>query len=264
MQLTRGRGLAAMAAAGSSPVAVVNESAARRFWPDADPIGRQFTFDIGPDRRVAFTVIGIAADTRSSGINTRSFATAFVSFWQLPWPAFEIVVHQSRAGMLTAEDVRRVVASIDAGVPVGSVRMMEQLTARAVAEPRYHMILMMVFGGLAVVLAMVGCYGVLSYSVAQRTREIGVRVALGATRGVIVRSVVMRGAMLVLLGLMIGTALAFALTRVLESSLYEVTPTDPAAFALAAAGLAAVSLIATYLPARRAAAVQPAEALRAE
>lgn len=263
IRMVRGRGVADSDLPGAARVAVINESAATMWWPDADPIGRRIRLDDRQETR-EFTVIGIAANTRSSGINTNSRPTAFVSFWQVPEDGFELVVHQPSGAILTGDAIRQIVASIDPGLPVGSIRMMDQIAARAVAEPRYTMILMTVFGALAVVLALVGCYGVLSYTVAQRTREIGVRVALGATRATIVRSVVLRGALLVGAGLATGTAAALALTRTLESSLYGVTPTDTASFAGAAAGLALVSLAAAYLPARRAADTPPVEALRAE
>jgi putative ABC transport system permease protein len=263
ISVVRGRGLTPSDLPGSAGVVVLNESAANRFWPDADPIGRHIVLDFG-ERSVELGVVGVAADTRSSGIHTRARTTAFVSFWQVPWGRFELVVHQPAEARLSADAVRRIVASIDAGIPVPTITTLEQMTAQAVAEPRYHMVLMLVFGALAVVLAVVGCYGVLSYSVAQRTREIGIRVALGASRATIVRRLVARGALLVAIGLIAGTAMALALTRVLESRLYGVTPFDPATFAGAAAGLALVSLAAAYLPARRAAAVEPTEALRAE
>ena len=263
MRMTRGRGLAASHVRGSTPVVVMNETGARRFWPGEDPIGRRIVLDFG-ERRAELTVAGIAADTRGSGNHTSARATAFVSFWQLPWDRFQLVVHQPDIGGVTADDVRRIVARIDPAVPVGDIVMMEENLARAVAEPRYHMILMTVFGGLAVMLALVGCYGVLSYSVAQRTREIGVRVALGAPRHVIVRSIVSRGVLLVGAGLLAGTAAALGFTRVLASSLYGVSPTDPVTFAAAAAGLALVSVLAAYVPARRAATVEPTAALRAD
>jgi putative ABC transport system permease protein len=263
MQMARGRGLAATDAAGSTPVVVVNERAAGRFWPDGDALGRSILID-GGDRPIEFVVVGVSRDTRSSGNHLDGRPTAFVSFWQVPWQRFQLVLHQPAGAAVTGEAVRRIVAAIDAGVPVGSIAMLEEMVAGSVADRRYHMTLMSVFAGLAVILALVGCYGVLSYSVAQRTREIGVRMALGASHGAILRSVMLRGTLLVTLGLIAGTAIALALTRVLASYLFGVPPTDPATFAAAAAGLALVSLAAVWLPARRAATVQPVEALRAD
>jgi putative ABC transport system permease protein len=248
---------------GPPVAAVLNESAARRFWGKAEAIGRRFVLGMG-QRQVELVVVGIAADTRGSGNNTNARATAFVSFWQLPWAGFEVVVHQPGAVSVTDETVRNIIASLDPRVPVGTVTTLQQITSRAVAEPRYHMTLMTVFAALALILALVGCYGVLGYSVAQRTREIGVRVALGASRGAIIRGVVAHGALLIAIGLAIGTVLALAATRLLEGSLYGVTPTDPVTFMAAGAGLALVALIAAYLPARKAAAVQPIQALRVD
>ena len=270
----RGRGLAATDLPGSPTALVLSESAARRYWGDANPLGRRITLDLG-ERAPEFVVVGVAGDTRSSGIHTRPRPTAIASFWQVPWEGFELVVHQPRGGRqnrgsrppaagLTEEVVRRMVASIDPGVPVGSIAMLDRIAARAVAPARYDTLLMSVFASLAVVLALIGCYGVIGYTIAQRTREIGVRVALGASHGAIVRNVLLRGASIVAIGLVAGTALALAFTRVLEGSLYGVTPTDPTAFAAAVVALALVSLIAVYVPSRRAARVQPVEALRVE
>lgn len=132
------------------------------------------------------------------------------------------------------------------------------------AVPRYHMVLMTAFGALAVMLALVGCYGVLSYSVAQRTREIGVRIALGASHRAILRSVLARASVLILFGIAAALGLAWALTRVLESNLYGITPTDPATYTAASASLALVSLLAAYLAARLVANVQPTQALKAD
>ncbi|MGH7576117.1 MAG: ADOP family duplicated permease [Longimicrobiales bacterium] len=263
MRVVRGRRLAASDVPGSAPVVVINESAARRFWPDVDPIGRSIVMEYGDDR-FELTVAGVVADTRRVGIHTRSAVAAFVSFWQIPSGRFELVAHQPHDGGLNEDMVRRIVASIDPGVPVASVTTLEQIVARSVARPRYHMVLMAAFGVLGVVLALVGCYGVLSYSVAQRTREIGVRIALGASHRAILRNVLARASVFIALGLIAGSALALPLTRILESNLYGVTPTDPATFAGASLGLAAVSLFAAYLAARRAAGIQPTEALRAE
>ncbi|MGH7576116.1 MAG: ADOP family duplicated permease [Longimicrobiales bacterium] len=265
MRLARGRGLVAAGVAGSVPVIVLNESAARRFWPDIDPIGRRIMLGID-ERRMEFTVAGIAADMRSGGSSTTSRATGFVSFWRIPWEweRFRIVVHQPRNARLTGDAVRRIVASIDPGAPVGPVEMLEQIVADSMAVPRYHMVLMTAFGALAVMLALVGCYGVLSYSVAQRTREIGVRIALGASHRAILRSVLARASVLILFGIAAGLALAWALTRVLESNLYGITPTDPATYTAASASLALVSLLAAYLAARLVADVQPTQALKAD
>jgi ABC-type antimicrobial peptide transport system permease subunit len=142
--------------------------------------------------------------------------------------------------------------------------MLDRIAARAVAGSRYDTMLMSLFAALAVTLALIGCYGVLAYSIAQRTREIGVRVALGASHRMIMRDVVLRGLAVVVIGLCVGVGLALALTRVLEGSLYGVTPTDPVTFATAVAGLFLVSLVAVWVPARRAVAIQPIEALRIE
>jgi predicted permease len=263
MRLARGRALLETDLPGSMPVAVMNESAALRFWPDEEPIGRRIGMLLY-GRTVSLTVVGIVQDTRSNGGHTRTSPTAFVSFWQIPRDRFHLVLHQPDGAFPAEDAIRNIVATVDPLVPVRDIQPMRRMVARAVAEPRYHMILMTSFGGLALLLATVGCYGMLSYTVAQRTREIGVRVALGAPRGRIVRDVVSRAAALIAIGIAAGAALASALARVLGSTLYGVTPTDPVSYGIAAAAIALVSLLAAYLPARRAAAVPPITALAAE
>ena len=259
----RGRALTDADRMGAPTALVISESTAQRYWSDANPIGRRITLNLR-EQMAEFTVAGVVGDTRSSGIHTRSRATAFASFWQVPWEGFELVVHQPRGLELAGDDVRRIIASVDPDVPVGATEMLDRIAARAVAGSRYDTMLMSLFAALAVTLALIGCYGVLAYSIAQRTREIGVRVALGASHRMIMRDVVLRGLAVVVIGLCVGVGLALALTRVLEGSLYGVTPTDPVTFATAVAGLFLVSLVAVWVPARRAVAIQPIEALRIE
>jgi putative ABC transport system permease protein len=281
IRLLAGRSLAARDVAGAPNAIVVSESAARQLWPEAaDPVGRTLTLDpYGADRPkppdadrsppagpqiLDFTVVGVAGDVRSSGAHTRSRPGAYVSFWQVPWPELHVVVHAPASARFTAEDVRAAVAALDPTVPVGAVTTVEALAGDAVARPRYEMTLMSVFALLAAALAVIGCYGVSAYSVSRRTREIGVRMALGATRRRVELQVLGRSAGTLTAGLLAGVLLANAFGRVLGGSLYGVSPNDPASLALATATLGAATLLAAWLPARRAGAVEPALVVKEE
>jgi putative ABC transport system permease protein len=279
IRVTQGRGLAGGDVAGAPHVIVLSVSAARFLWPEGqDPIGRRVTLDpYGADRPrppdaaarppagpqiLEFTVVGLVADIRASGEHTRPRPETYVSYWQVPWSQVHVVVHAPPAAGVTAADLRAAVAALDPTVPVGDVTTVEAIAGTSVAQTRYEMTLMGVFGALAAILAVIGCYGVMAYSVSQRTREIGVRMALGATRRSVTKDVLARGSAVLGVGLAIGLILAAVLTRVLEGSLYGVSATDPATFAAAVAILAAATLSATWLPARRAAAIEPALTLR--
>jgi putative ABC transport system permease protein len=279
IRVTRGRGLVDGDVAGAPQVIVLSESAAGVLWPDGqDPIGRRVTLDpYGADRPkppdaaarppagpqiLEFTVVGLVADIRASGAHTRPRPETYVSYWQVPWSEVHVVVHAPPAAGVTAADLRAAVAALDPTVPVGDVTTVAAIAGTSVAQSRYEMTLMGVFGALAGVLAVIGCYGVMAYTVSQRTREIGVRMALGATGRSVAKDVLARGSAVLGVGLAIGLILAAVLTRVLQGSLYGVTATDPAAFAAAVAALAAATLSATWLPARRAAAIEPALTLR--
>jgi putative ABC transport system permease protein len=286
MRVVRGRGLAETDAGGAPHVVVVNESAARVVWPEVEsPVGRRLTLDpygaglprpeeglspppAGP-QIIEFTVVGVVADVRSSGIHTRARSEVYVSYWQVPWPDLALVVHAPGGGSVGGEvnggeAMRSAARALAPQAPVDDVVAIEAVAGQAVAQPRYETTLMTIFGALAVLLAVIGCYGVMAHAVQQRTREIGIRMALGATRRTVANAVLGRGAGIVAVGVGVGTLLALAVTRVLESSLYGVSATDPATFALSAALLALVTLAATWLPARRAARVDPNLTLREE
>ncbi|HZD04168.1 MAG TPA: ADOP family duplicated permease, partial [Longimicrobiales bacterium] len=243
---------------------VVNESAARRLWPDlAGVVGRRVTLDLYEDT-ADFTVVGRVADARSTGATTRARPEVFASYDQVPWRRLHLVVHAPGSAGIDAGVLRRAVAELDPSIPVEDVTSLEAIASDSVARRRYQAALMAAFGLLALLLSAVGCYGVLAHAVGRRTREIGIRMALGARRGGIILRVVRRGAVPVAGGLAAGTALALAGTKVLESALYGVSRTDPTSFLAAALVLGAVSLVAAWLPARRAAAVDPVQSLAAE
>jgi putative ABC transport system permease protein len=279
--VTRGRGLVEGDTGEAPRVIVVSGEAARRLWPGLrSPVGRRLTLDpygasrpkppdaaarppAGP-QIIEFTVVGVVADVRASGAHTRPRPEVYASYWQVPWPDLHLVVHAPGPGGVTGEELRGAVAALDPTVPVGDVTTVESIAGESVAQARYEMSLMTVFGLLAAALALIGCYGVMSYSVSQRTREIGVRIALGASRRSVAREVFGRGARAVGAGLLGGLVLSVTVTRVLEGSLYGVSPTDPLTFAGASAVLALATLLAAWIPARRAASVEPARTLREE
>jgi predicted permease len=252
------------------PVALVNETFARRYWPnDQDPVGKRLSVD-GPDGPWR-TVVGVVADVKHRGLDAAPRPELLLPYLQLD-PVFltswsrglSVVVHSSAPLPAVAAAARRGVHAVDANMPLIDLQSMAQLVAESTAQPRFRTLLMGAFALIAFTLALVGVFGVMSYFVAQRTQELGVRMALGARRSDVLALVLGRGARLALLGVLIGLLGARGLTRWMAGLLYEVSPTDPATFALAAGLLTAAALLASYLPARRAARVDPAVVLREE
>jgi len=257
------------------PVVVINETLARAYWPNEDPIGRRFRLlDAGPEdaRTVFLTVVGVVADAKNNSLTGAADKEAYVPMRQrtvaIAGMGFArqmtLAVRTSVEPMNLTNAIRQEVWAIDRNVPITNVRTMEQILATVTSQPRFNTILLGIFAAAALALAGVGIYGVLSYSVTQRKREIGIRIALGARRSDVLRLVVKQGMLLALLGVAIGLAASFALTRLMGGLLYEVSATDPATFALIALILTVVSLAACYLPARRATKVDPMVALRCD
>jgi putative ABC transport system permease protein len=188
----------------------------------------------------------------------------YVSHSQMSWPFLTLVVRSSSDPMAMAGPVRDQILAIDKDQPVSSIRSMERMVSASIAQPRFYLLLLGIFAALALVLAAVGIYGVLSYSVTQRMHEIGIRMALGAEPADVIKLVVGQGMMLALAGVAIGLIGAFVFTRLMSSMLYGVSATDPVTFAALALLLTAVALLASYIPARRATKVDPMVALRYE
>jgi putative ABC transport system permease protein len=259
--IVRGRGLSEDDAPGSPHALVINEAAARRFWPDENNVlGRTLALEIDEDT-VQYTIVGVAADARLLGGITDARPEVWASFWQLPWSFVRVVVHAPPGTNVTGPTLREAAARVDPSVAISRLETLASIAAESNAHARFEMSLMSGFGGLAFVLALIGCYSVLAHLVTQRRREIGVRMALGATRRKIVRLVVGRGLVLALLGIAIGTLIALALTRILESRLYGVSATDPITFSVTALAMIAAAAIAALLPASRAASVAPVTAI---
>jgi len=239
---------------------VINERMARFFWPNQSPLGKMFS--IGGDQGPWKQVVGVVSDVRQWGLTQKPQPEAFDPFDGDS--RLFLVLHTSMPPSSVTAQVRRVLGQIDSTLPLYSVRSMDEVVAGQAEGQQFLSLLVGSFAALAALLAAIGIYGVLSYAVRQRTREIGIRMSLGASRGRVLGEVLREGMRLALLGLVVGIAGAFAAGRVLASLLHEVKPGDPVIFAATAGLLAAVALIACFLPARRAARLDPMAALRYE
>ena len=261
LPLIRGRNFTHADGPQSPPVLLVNRTLAERLWPGEDPLGRQLEL---PDAKVTASVVGVVGDAKQYDIAEQQRPQIYTAYAQNPHIFGTLVVRARVEPMSLAETVKKTVWSVDPEQPVWKVRTLERLVERSVAGRRFLLTLMACFAGLAVLLTALGLYGVVSYTVAQRTHEIGVRVALGAQRRDVLRLVLSQGMGLVLVGLVVGLAGAYGATRWLSSLLYGVTATDPLTYAGVALLLVAVALLACLIPARRATKVDPMVALRYE
>jgi putative ABC transport system permease protein len=244
----------------NDPVVIVNETMARRFWPGEDPVGHKFvTGPWGPDPSYS-TIVGVAGDVKNFGLDSEPGMDLY--FPSLT-PSY-LVVKSSGDPALLAGAVRREIQAIDPDLPVSDLRTMDGILAQSARSRRWTMALLAVFAGLALLLALIGIYGVMSWLVAQRTREIGIRMALGASRGQVLGMVIRYGMQLGAIGMAIGIGGAFALRRVLSGLVFEVSTADPLIYGMVAMLMLAVALLACYVPARRAARVDPLIALRWE
>jgi predicted permease len=267
--LVSGRFIAESDTRDAPRVAVVNEAMVRLHWPDEDPLGQRFTFGLG-GIDTPFTVVGVAGDMRQDGLDQAPFPEVYAPLDQLAgsgaftlmWPQ-QLVVRTSGDPLALAPAIRRAVWEIAPDQPVATRAMSEILDAE-LANRGLQLTLLGAFASIALVLAAVGLYGTLTYTVSQSTKEIGLRMALGAEPGVVVRTVVREAVVTALVGIGLGLVAAFALTRVIASFLYDVSPTDPPTAVAVAVLLLVVAGVAAFVPARRAASVDPMTALRAE
>jgi putative ABC transport system permease protein len=248
------------------PAIVINEALAKKYYPGENPLGKEIYLG-APDNRLFdhAPIVGIVSDTRDAGLGSDPLPTVYIPLAVMPtWPFFSFVVRTAGDPTTIASAARAAIRSIDASLPVRNIQTLDDVVAAAVAPARWSTTLLGVFAGVALVIAVLGVFGVLSFIVTQRTRELGIRIALGASTGSVRRLVVMRGVTLVVVGLAIGLAGAVALTRFMSTLLFRVTPTDPLTYAGVALLLLSAALLASYLPARRATRVDPIIALRAE
>jgi len=249
---------------GSGGEIIINETMARRFWPGTTAVGRRLRFKGASEW---MTVVGVARDVTvpSTGRNSGAPRDLQVHFpFEHDFASATLIVRADRDVPDLARRLAREAAAVDAGIRVREVSSVEAALAKELAGPRFNMALLLVFAGLALVLATVGLYGVIAYSVSQRTREMGIRIALGAGRPAVLRLVMSQGARLTTFGIVIGLVAAVAVTRVMRNLLFGVSPLDPTTFVLVGVLLGTVALLASYLPARRATRVDPVVALRAE
>ena len=267
IRLREGRGVDASDRLGAPRVAMVNATAARVLWPDATPIGRHFelgTRFIRGGERAGGEVVGIVGDTRDNSLVGQPAPTVYLPFAQNPVGNLAVATRARGDAAALVPSLRQRLAELDASIAMDEVRTMEQRLGDSVARPRYYTVLLSIFAGVALALAVIGIYGVMAFAVSQRTREIGIRIALGARQSRVLREVLSRGATLAATGLGIGLVGAYYGSRWLEGLLYEIETFDAPTVAAVALILAAAAMFASYFPARRAARVDPIVALKSE
>ena len=247
--------------ANSPNVMIVNEAFVRRYLPGENPLGKRVRFG-GPNSDDPWqTIIGLSADVRHTSLEQDAKVQAYIPFVQNGWREMALVL-RTAGNPLIADKVRNEIWAVDKDVPVYDVLTMDQIIASSMAQRRFNLILMVMFAVIALLLASVGIYGVMSYSVTQRTQEIGIRMSLGAQRGDVLTMIVGRGMALAAIGLAIGSIAAFILTQFIKSLLFSTSATDPLTFVGIAGLLAIVALAANLIPARRATRIDPIIALR--
>ena len=261
--LLKGRSFSESDLGSSLNLAIINEALARTVFPGQDPIGKQLT-KFGPDN-LTLQIIGVVGNVRHVGLDTAPHSEIYQLLGQAQWPSMFVAIRSATSDATSVTSAaQNVVWSVNKDVPLANIRTMQEVIANSVQRRRFSMLLLTIFAAVAMLLAAIGLYGVMSYSVAQRTKEIGIRMALGARRPDVVTLVVKQGMALVLMGIAAGTILALGMTRLISGMLFGITATDPLTFAAVAALLGAVAFLANYLPARRAAKVDPMVALRYE
>ncbi len=262
IQLIKGRAFTEQDKSGTPLVMVINETLARRFFPGEEALGKRAL--VYPFEK-SCEIVGIVNDVKHRSLDVESGPEFYISYLQAPRPFMSLVARTSLSDPTKlAPSIQSTVQQIDRDQPVADVKTMTQVLGQSTASRRFNMLLLGVFALIALVLASVGIFGVMSYTVTQRTHEIGIRMALGARAGDVFRLVVGQGMILVLIGVALGLAGAFALTRVMASLLYGVSATDPLTFIIVALVLAGIAFLACLIPARRATRVDPMVALRYE
>jgi predicted permease len=263
--LLKGRFLNDQDGLDNPPVTVINEAAARRFWPTEDPIGKRIQLGSNPSGSGTWlTIVGVVGSVRHVRLDAEPRPEVYRHYQTSPLFGPIVVVRASSDPMALVGALRNQVHLLDRDLPISDIRTMSQIVSRSVAQRRFTLTLLGVFSAIAMLLAAVGIYGVMSYLVTQRTREIGIRRALGAQASDVLRLVVGQGLLLTLSGVAAGLVVSVVLTRVLKTFLFGVSPTDPLTFLAVALLLTSVALLACYIPARRATRVDPMVALRYE
>jgi putative ABC transport system permease protein len=261
--LIRGRVFAEQEDEKAPGVVVINQSFAQKYFTNEDPLGKRMKFNRQP-QSPWFTIIGIVRDVKNEGFDVEAKPQIYRSILQASGLSLTLVIRAAANPSSLAEAVRNEVRSVDPDMPVFGIRTMQEVMASTVVQRRFAMLLLGMFAFIALALSSVGIYGVISYSVGQRTHEIGVRMALGASSRDVLGLIMMQGMKLTLMGVAVGLAGAIAVTRFLAFLLFGITATDPITFAGITLLLSAVALVACYVPARRAMKVDPIIALRYE
>lgn len=270
IRLLRGRTFSGDDTRGGAPVTVINEEMARRYFKGEDPLGKRILIQeilygqpgLGPE--IPWEVVGIVGDEQTGSLIDNKSPGVYVTFDQSPTNDLNMVLRASLDPRMLTSAIHAAVHAVDKDQAIADLETLEQIKSGTVSSDRMQTMLLALFAALALLLAAIGIYGVISYSVTQRAHELGIRAALGASRGSLLGMVIRRGMQLTLIGLAIGVAGALALTRLLASLLFGISPRDPVTLIVVAAVLSTVALLACYIPARRAAAVDPLVALRYE
>ena len=270
--IKRGRGFDQGDTPAGAPVAIVNETMARQFWPDGDPAGKRIRLYYDKDPQHWLSIVGVAGDVRYRGRDLEPVPHVFVPYQQDPYRSLTYT-QQPYVSLVdrTAADPAKLIKAVQARIwavdkdqPISNIQTMEHALSQSVANRRVYLLLLSVFAAIALLMATAGIYGLISYAVARRTQEMGIRVALGATVGQILALIIRQGMLLTLIGVVIGIAGSLVLTKVISGLLYGITPTDAPTFIGTALLFIAVAFVATYIPARRATTIDPTVALRFE
>jgi putative ABC transport system permease protein len=270
--LLAGRSLSETDLPNGPPVIVVTQALAKQYFPNENPIGKRIMLGWGRQRSadkndtvtVGGEIVGIVGNVKTFGPRTAAPATVYLPFNQAPMQGLSLIVRSTAAPTLIINGARAAIKQLDGDLPIFDAKTMTEALSDTVSQPRFYAILLGSFATIALLIAALGIYGVISYAVSQRTRELGIRIALGAQRERVVRLVIGQGLTLTLLGIVVGVAGAYAMTRMISSLLFGVAPADPLTFVVVAFVFVGVASLASYLPARRAASVDPIIAMRAE
>jgi putative ABC transport system permease protein len=265
ISVVKGRNFTDADRMGAPKVLLITQAAAARFFPGEDPIGKHISFGMSDgDNHLEGDIVGIVKDVKQSSLAQAAEPQFWVAYAQFPMNSVNVVLHTTTDPSTVIGSASRAVHQLDAGLALAQVETLDQLVANAVAQPRFYMSLLAMFAALALVLCAIGIYGVIAYLVSQRAREIGIRIALGATSADVIALVMREGVAMVVAGLAIGLGGALALTRLMSALLFNTATSDPATYATVIATLGAVALAASCVPAVRAMRVDPALAMRAE
>ena len=266
--LLRGREFEPHDSASDAPaVVVISQRLAKQAFPSEDPIGKRIRPNIasGDQKEAAMrTVVGVVGDVTAEGLGAAAIAESYVPYAQMPFAPMSVMVRTQGDPQDLLLPLTKTVQSIDKDLPLLHVKTLDQYVSESIADTRFESVLLGIFGALALTLTAIGVYGVISYTVVQRTREMGIRLALGAERGTVIAMILRSGLLLVTMGVVPGLVAAFLLTQLIASFLYDVSPSDPLTFLSVSVVMVAMALLASYIPARRAAQVDPMVALRYE